>query len=69
MKSIDLNAKYPWPGSENALSEGCKCPVVENDFGEFDRDDGYWVDDSCAIHGVQPVAPTFVGQPWPVVLR
>jgi hypothetical protein len=50
------------PGSPEALSAGCFCPVLDNNHGlgiPWPRDDGrdpyefpsFWVGDNCPLHG------------------
>lgn len=43
---------YPNPGSDEAIAQGCRCPVIDNHHGW-----GYWSKDvfsinlSCPLHG------------------
>ena len=50
----------PNPGSEEALSQGCLCPVLDNGHGKGAwggavlDDDGnptFWINASCPLHG------------------
>ena len=48
--------EVPNPGSKDALSQGCKCPVLDNcrGRGAFVSTDGkpqFWVNDDCPLHG------------------
>lgn len=38
------------PGSDEALTSGCLCPVLDNDHGK--RADGqFWTNEHCPLHG------------------
>lgn len=41
----------PNPGSKEAVEKGCLCPVEDNKYGKGSGYDGFWVSDSCPIHG------------------
>lgn len=46
----------PNPGSDEAINQGCTCPVRKNEhgkgFGDLDQP-CFWVASSCPIHGVE----------------
>lgn len=45
----------PYPGSDQALKQGCKCPVIDNGHGAGYLGDGHkfgWVvSGDCPMHG------------------
>lgn len=44
----------PNPGSEEALKLGCKCPIIDNHYGEgmsFSNPPCFWVNAACPLHG------------------
>lgn len=41
----------PTPGSDEALAQGCTCPVVENDRGRGSYRADFVIDLDCPIHG------------------
>lgn len=50
--------EIPWPppGSNEAVKEGCVCPVKDNKHGvgqpsELGTGANYWIDKACPIHG------------------
>jgi hypothetical protein len=42
----------PNPGSDTALSMGCKCPVLDNGHGRRApyAPDGWWITQGCPVH-------------------
>lgn len=47
----------PNPGSEDALRLGCRCPVMDNNHGQYppfpageDREEGWYVSMRCMVH-------------------
>jgi len=50
----------PNPGSLEAWSTGCACPVIDNHRGRgMPGPDGkpqFWINSDCPIHGIQAVA-------------
>lgn len=60
-----MSPVYPWPGLPRAVEAGCLCPTDDNRMRTSRNERGAWVEDDCPLHGVQSVAPTFVGKPWP----
>lgn len=46
----------PNPGSDQAVAQGCTCPVFDNNHGrrapvEEGGADYWWVSDRCSLHG------------------
>lgn len=43
----------PNPGTQEAIDAGCKCPVIDNHYGEGAWGDGkdFWYSGDCEIHG------------------
>lgn len=43
------------PGSDQAIENGCTCPVLDNGHGKGHLGDGgkygYWVNGDCPLHG------------------
>lgn len=56
MKTI-TKTKQPNPGSDEAIKAGCKCPCLDNSYGEgcgWKDTDGtplFWIAPNCPIHG------------------
>ncbi len=47
--------KVPNPGSDEAINQGCICPVLDNHYGAGARGaygDMFWVNGDCPLHGV-----------------
>lgn len=47
----------PRPGSDEAIEQGCKCPVLDNNYGDgayvgTDGEAVFWISGLCPIHGV-----------------
>lgn len=42
----------PNPGSDEAIKQGCTCPVLDNGRGnpELGRIRGFWIVDGCPVH-------------------
>ena len=49
----------PNPGSREARDLGCVCAVYDNNRGRYAPwpPDGWWITDSCPVHGSRPTAP------------
>ncbi len=49
----------PKPGSPEAIKQGCKCPVLDNNHGagfpvtdtDGKKQTGYWMNGECQLHG------------------
>ena len=43
----------PNPGSDEAVSQGCLCPVTGNAYGKgaWGDPDTFWITSSCPLHG------------------
>lgn len=52
----------PNPGSQEAIDQGCKCPVMDNCYGKgipIPDEDGtisvaFWMSGDCPMHGFKP---------------
>lgn len=48
----------PNPGSREAVTSGCRCPVLDNHYGtgaySKDKVPQFWISEECPIHGNQP---------------
>ena len=42
----------PNPGSDEAIKQGCTCPVLDNGHGsdELGRIRGFWITEGCPLH-------------------
>lgn len=42
----------PNPGSDEAIAEGCKCAVLDNNHGRYAPwpPDGWWITEGCPVH-------------------
>jgi hypothetical protein len=42
----------PHPGSDEAVAEGCQCPVLDNNHGRRAPypPDGWWITGGCPVH-------------------
>lgn len=49
----------PNPGSDEALSQGCRCPVLDNAHGRGSMygEGTFWVNALCPLHGHRRPAP------------
>lgn len=47
-----MTNKIPNPGSDEAVSQGCLCPVMDNRRGAGTPDGHFWVNGSCPLHGI-----------------
>lgn len=48
------DAKRPNPGSDEAIKQGCSCPVLDNAHGKGMCDGTvFWVNRTCPIHGTK----------------
>ena len=43
----------PNPGSQAALNLGCRCPVLDNNYGRIAPwgEFGWWINGDCPLHG------------------
>lgn len=49
----------PKPGSPDAISSGCLCPIIDNHHGEgFERGGKrlWWTQSDCPLHGEDTIA-------------
>lgn len=44
----------PNPGSAEAIEQGCKCPILDNNHGRFAPwpPDGWWNAGNCPVHPI-----------------
>jgi hypothetical protein len=42
----------PNPGSEEAIAQGCFCPIIDNNYGRGAYGDGkdFWYTEGCPVH-------------------
>lgn len=43
----------PTPGSDEAIEQGCKCPVLDNHHGRgmpYESGPRFWINGDCPIH-------------------
>lgn len=52
MSSADAVPVRPNPGSDEALAQGCLCPVLDNGHGRTCPypPDGWWITAGCPVH-------------------
>ena len=43
--------EVPNPGSDEAIAQGCVCPVLDNAHGKGTGDGLFWVNEDCPVHG------------------
>ena len=44
----------PNPGSDEAIKQGCQCPVMDNHYGkgfEWKGKTQFWINGNCPLHG------------------
>lgn len=46
-------SKTPNPGSDEAVKQGCKCPVLDNARGKgyMGIEGTFWINENCKLHG------------------
>ena len=52
------NNRVPNPGSDEAIKQGCRCPVIDNGHGTgyYTTDNGvpvFVINETCPLHGVK----------------
>lgn len=56
----------PNPGSEQALRQGCTCPVLDNNHGKGivhgPKGVEFWTDENCPLHGSPTPKPSKKGE-------
>ena len=61
----------PNPGSDEAITLGCTCPVIDNRRGLGVMRDTFWIDGDCPLHAtgtarsLPPAAPSPLRPPDP----
>ena len=48
----------PNPGSNEAIDQGCTCPVLDNCHGNM-PDGNYWITEDCPLHGTRSLFITY----------
>ena len=50
------NGPVPNPGSNDALDQGCACPVLDNNHGRgvHGKTGEFWISTECPLHGGTP---------------
>jgi len=54
------------PGSDEAIKQGCTCPVVDNRYGKGLKMGGrtsFWFDDSCPLHVISKLEKEDINNP------
>lgn len=52
---MDEIKKPPTPGTTEAVEQGCTCPVMDNNHGQFKPWPGnWWVTQGCPLHDPPP---------------
>lgn len=56
---MDEKKKIPNPGSDEAVEQGCTCPVLDNNHGEGipygkSKEQCFWVNEECPLHRHTP---------------
>jgi hypothetical protein len=47
----------PNPGSDEAIRQGCACPVMDNGNGKGAEDGEYfWISGDCLVHDLTPLS-------------
>jgi hypothetical protein len=57
----------PNPGSQEAIQQGCKCPVLDNRRGKgfvvnSEGEPEFWINEDCPLHGAKSSYPWTVGE-------
>lgn len=50
-----MNEKPPSPGSKEAISQRCCCPILDNNHGagfKYGVETVFWINEHCPLHGV-----------------
>ena len=56
---MDIDLMEATPGSDYALDNGCKCPVVDNCHGKgIDGGEDFWINPNCPVHTDMPEKDT-----------
>jgi hypothetical protein len=56
MDHTPMRSEKPNPGSDEAIAQGCKCPVIDNHHGKgvpMGKNGAplFWVSEKCPMHG------------------
>lgn len=44
----------PTPGSDEAVTSGCTCPVMDNARGKGLPGGNFWISEGCPLHAPRP---------------
>jgi len=48
-----MTADIPNPGSDEAIADGCICPILDNEYGSYERTGGmFTTTKGCPLHWV-----------------
>lgn len=51
---MELNKKVPNPGSDEAVKQGCECPILDNGRGRgYYGGSGFVISEGCPLHDVR----------------
>ena len=50
-------SNVPNPGSDEAIDQGCTCPVIDNGHGRGRGDGNFVMDFHCPLHGIAGRSP------------
>nr|DAE07572.1 MAG TPA: hypothetical protein [Podoviridae sp. ctnCN2] len=48
-----MNTITPNPGSDEAIEQGCICPVLDNNHGQGTGENYWWITRDCPLHGAK----------------
>lgn len=51
-----MTTEPPAPGSDEAVAQGCECPILDNARGQgfmYAGKKSYWISGACPMHGQQ----------------
>jgi hypothetical protein len=48
---MKMRKQIPNPGSDEAIKQGCICPVMDNAHGRGLGNDLFWINQKCPVHG------------------
>ncbi len=50
-----MTDKIPNPGSDEAIDQGCICPVLDNSHGKGFGNGRFWITDGCPLHAPKKI--------------
>ena len=56
MSKVSPEELTPNPGSDEAIAQGCLCPILDNGHGndELGKTRGFWIVSDCPLHNHTP---------------